>query len=159
MSSWLDYTINGLIVGNVYALVAVGLALIFGVSRLINFAQGSIYLVGAYVGWVAVERLRTPLIVTILLVVAVSALVGVIVERFGLPITATAANLQGASECTHAACVRDQIGDRIPLIVDGGPTGRSLPTTIVDLSLGNGRWEILREGAIPTHEIVMVLQR
>ena len=82
-----------------------------------------------------------------------------VVERFGLPITATAANLQGASECTHAACVRDQIGDRIPLIIDGGPTGRSLPTTIVDLSLGDGRWEILREGAIPTHEVVMVLQR
>ena len=88
-----------------------------------------------------------------------SAIPRTVVERFGLPITATAANLQGASECTHAACVRDQIGDRIPLIVDGGPTGRALPTTIVDLSLGNGRWEILREGAIPTHEIVMVLQR
>ena len=54
---------------------------------------------------------------------------------------------------------RDQIGDRIPLIVDGGPTGRTLPTTLVDLSLGEGRWEILREGAIPTHEVVMVLQR
>jgi L-threonylcarbamoyladenylate synthase len=82
-----------------------------------------------------------------------------VVEKFGLPITATSANLQGASECTHAACVRDQIGDRIPLIIDGGPTGRALPTTIVDLSLGGGRWEVLREGAIPTHEIVMVLQR
>lgn len=82
-----------------------------------------------------------------------------VVERFGLPITATSANLQGASECTHAACVRDQIGDRIPLIVDGGPTARTQPTTIVDLSLGPGRWEILREGAIPTHEIVIVLQR
>ena len=82
-----------------------------------------------------------------------------VVEKFGLPITATAANLQGASECTNAACVRDQIGDRIPLIVDGGPTGRALPTTIVDLSLGPGRWMILREGAIPTHEIVMVLER
>ncbi len=82
-----------------------------------------------------------------------------VVERFGLPITATSANLQGAAECTHAACVRDQIGDRIPLIVDGGPTAHVLPTTIVDLSLGPGRWEILREGAIPTHEIVMVLQR
>jgi len=82
-----------------------------------------------------------------------------VVERFGLPITATAANLQGASECTHAAAVRDQIGDRIPLIIDGGPTPRSLPTTIVDLTLGEGRWEILREGAIPTHEVVMVLQR
>jgi tRNA threonylcarbamoyl adenosine modification protein (Sua5/YciO/YrdC/YwlC family) len=82
-----------------------------------------------------------------------------VVERFGLPITATSANLQGASECTNAACVRDQIGDRVPLIVDGGPTGRAQPTTIVDLSLGPGRWEILREGAIPTHEIVMALQR
>ena len=81
-----------------------------------------------------------------------------VVERFGLPITATAANLQGASECTHAACVRDQIGDRIPLIVDGGPTGRSLPTTIVDLSGGGNHWMILREGAIPTHEIALTLQ-
>ena len=84
MSSWLDYTINGLIVGNVYALVAVGLALIFGVSRLINFAQGSIYLVGAYVGWVAVVQLRTPLILTIIIVATVAALVGLIIERFGL---------------------------------------------------------------------------
>lgn len=81
-----------------------------------------------------------------------------VVEAFGLPITATAANLQGAPECTYAACVRDQIGDRIPLIVDGGPTGGSLPTTIVDLSGGENHWEILREGAIPTHEIVMALQ-
>ena len=81
-----------------------------------------------------------------------------VVELFGLPITATSANLQGASECTHAACVRDQLGDRIPLIVDGGPTGRAVHTTIVDLSLGEGRWQILREGAIPTHEIVMALE-
>lgn len=88
-----------------------------------------------------------------------SAIPRAVVERFGLPITATSANLQGAPECVHAACVRDQLGDRVPLIIDGGPTGRSLPTTIVDLSLGPGRWEILREGAIPTHEIVMALQR
>jgi tRNA A37 threonylcarbamoyladenosine synthetase subunit TsaC/SUA5/YrdC len=61
-------------------------------------------------------------------------------------------------ECTYAAAVRDQIGDRIPLIVDGGPTGRSLPTTIVDLSGGEDSWQILRDGAIPTHEIALALQ-
>ena len=82
-----------------------------------------------------------------------------VLERFGLPITATSANLQGASECTNADCVRDQIADLIPLIIDGGPTRRAQPTTIVDLSQEQGNWEILREGAIPTHEIVMVLQR
>jgi tRNA A37 threonylcarbamoyladenosine synthetase subunit TsaC/SUA5/YrdC len=39
------------------------------------------------------------------------------------------------------------------------PVGHTQRTTIVDLSLRHGRWEILRESAIPTHEIVMVLQR
>jgi len=82
-----------------------------------------------------------------------------VVERFGLPITATSANLQGACECNNAGCVRDQIGDRVQMIVDGGPTGSARPTTIVDLTLGEGHWEILREGAIPTYEIVMALQR
>ena len=81
-----------------------------------------------------------------------------VVERLGLPITATAANLQGTPECNYAACVRDQIGDRIPLIVDGGPTGRSSFTTIVDLSASDGSWQILREGAIATHEIALTLQ-
>ena len=81
-----------------------------------------------------------------------------VVEMFGLPITATSANLQGAPECTYAACVRDQIGDRIPVIVDGGPTGRTTATTIVDLSGGENSWQILREGAIPTHEIALALQ-
>lgn len=86
-----------------------------------------------------------------------AAIARAVVERFGLPITATSANLQGAPECTHAGAVRDQIGDRLSLIIDGGPTGRTQPTTIVDLSLGDNRWEVVREGAISTHEIVMAL--
>ncbi len=53
----------------------------------------------------------------------------------------------------------DQLGDKIPLIVDGGPTAGSLATTIVDLSGGGNSWMILREGAIPTHEIALTLQR
>jgi L-threonylcarbamoyladenylate synthase len=76
----------------------------------------------------------------------------------GLPITATSANLAGLPECTHARCVLEQLGDKIPIIVDGGPTARSLPTTIVDLSGGGNSWMILREGAIPTHEIALALQ-
>ncbi|HUZ04405.1 MAG TPA: L-threonylcarbamoyladenylate synthase, partial [Acidobacteriaceae bacterium] len=81
-----------------------------------------------------------------------------VVRRLGLPITATSANLLGAPECTHAASLLDQLGDRIPLIVDGGPTARGLPTTIVDLSERPESWQILREGAIPTHEIALALQ-
>ena len=61
-------------------------------------------------------------------------------------------------ECTSAISVFEQLGMQIPLIVDGGPTARSTPTTIVDLSGGGLSWMILREGAIPTHEIALTLQ-
>lgn len=87
-----------------------------------------------------------------------TAICRAVVEKLGLPITATSANLRGMPECTYAGAVREQIGDRIPLIVDGGPTARSIPTTIVDLSGGANSWMILREGAIPTHEVALALQ-
>ncbi|WP_263365206.1 L-threonylcarbamoyladenylate synthase [Edaphobacter bradus] len=82
-----------------------------------------------------------------------------VVKQLGLPITATSANLFGLPECTYANGVREQLGDKIPLIVDGGPTARAIPTTIVDLSGGGNSWMILREGAIPTHEIALTLHR
>jgi L-threonylcarbamoyladenylate synthase len=82
-----------------------------------------------------------------------------VVAKLGLPITATSANLRGLPECTYAGCVREQFGDKLPLIIDGGPTARSMATTIVDLSGGANSWMILREGAIPTHEIALALQR
>ena len=71
-------------VGNIYALLAVGLALIYGVSHLINFAHGSIYMVGAYIGWLCITYLKTPLPVTLLAVVLGCGLLGMAIERIGL---------------------------------------------------------------------------
>jgi branched-chain amino acid transport system permease protein len=84
LSSFVDYTVNGLVIGNIYALLAVGLALIFGVANLINFAHGSVYTIGAYVGWAAITFLHTPLPVTMLIVFVVCALLGMAIERVGL---------------------------------------------------------------------------
>ncbi len=72
-----------------------------------------------------------------------------IVERLGLPITATSANLAGLPECSSAACVQEQLGSQIPLIVDGEYTARTMGTTIVDLSGRGKSWMILREGRRP----------
>jgi len=80
----IDQTINGLAIGNIYALVAIGLALIFGVANLINFAHGSVYMIGAYVGWVCVTYLQLPLAVTFVIVAGVCAIIGVLIERFSL---------------------------------------------------------------------------
>jgi tRNA threonylcarbamoyl adenosine modification protein (Sua5/YciO/YrdC/YwlC family) len=70
-----------------------------------------------------------------------------------IPITATSANLSGASECTTAEAVRDQLQERISIIVDGGTSPREVASTIVDLTDEEARWRIMREGAIPAPEI------
>ena len=76
-----------------------------------------------------------------------------VVQACGIPITATSANLSGAAECTTAEAVRDQLQDRIAIIVDGGTSPREVASTIVDLTDSEARWRILREGAIPATEI------
>jgi tRNA threonylcarbamoyl adenosine modification protein (Sua5/YciO/YrdC/YwlC family) len=79
-----------------------------------------------------------------------------VIKKAGVPITATSANLSGESECTTAQAVREQLGDRIPLIVDGGPSPRSVASTIVDLT-NPEKWRVQREGAIPAQELTELL--
>jgi L-threonylcarbamoyladenylate synthase len=81
-----------------------------------------------------------------------------IVRAAGLPITATSANLHGEMECASAMQVRDQLGDCLSIIVDGGQAPGVMPTTIVDLT-GDGGWRVLRHGAIPEEQIVELLGR
>jgi len=75
-----------------------------------------------------------------------------VVRAAGVPLTATSANVSGAAECTTADGVRQQLGEFIPVIVDGGPTPRSVASTIVDLTDPAG-WRVQREGAISAQEI------
>ena len=76
-----------------------------------------------------------------------------VVKAASIPITATSANLSGESECTTALAVRDQLGERINIIVDGGTSPREVASTIVDLTDEEARWKVMREGAVPSQEI------
>ena len=76
-----------------------------------------------------------------------------VIKSAGIPITATSANLSGASECTTAEEVRNQLQGRISVIVDGGTSPRDIPSTIVDLTDQEARWTVMREGAIAGQEI------
>ncbi len=76
-----------------------------------------------------------------------------VVQAAQIPITATSANLSGESECTTALAVRDQLEGRISIIVDGGTSPRDVASTIIDLTNEEARWQVLREGAIPSQEI------
>jgi L-threonylcarbamoyladenylate synthase len=82
-----------------------------------------------------------------------------IIRSAGHPITATSANLHGESECTSAMEVRDQLGDCLSIIVDGGPSPGHMPSTIIDLTSEDGSWRLLRHGAIVEEQIIELLGR
>lgn len=135
MGPWLDYTVNGLIVGNIYALLAIGLALIFGVSHLINFAQGSIYTAGAFIGWSCITYLHTPLPVTMLIVIVASALLGIVIERIGLRPLAGSARIAPLLATIGISFVLDQ---GLQLIFSPDP--RALPNPLPNwrIQIGQG---------------------
>ena len=74
-----------------------------------------------------------------------------LIRELDLPLTGTSANLAGLMECSGAAKVQEQLGDRLPLIVDGGDTRAMLRSTIVEVTRDD--WRIIREGAIPADDI------
>src|ERR1700720_3530797 len=87
MNTFLQQVVNGLSLGSIYALIALGYTMVYGVLRLINFAHGDVYMVGAYVGYYLSRRLRgdQPSFVSALLVMlgamAACAVLGLIIER------------------------------------------------------------------------------
>ena len=85
-----------------------------------------------------------------------SAVVDQLIDEFEGPITGTSANVSGFPSCSGADQVMKQLGSRLPLVLDGGDTGASLPSTIVELR--GEEWKVLREGAIPVGEIEKALQ-
>jgi len=79
--NFLQQLINGLSLGSVYALIAIGYTMVYGIIKLINFAHGDIYMVGAFIGFYSVTLLKLSFIPTLILAMAGSAVLGVIIEK------------------------------------------------------------------------------
>jgi branched-chain amino acid transport system permease protein len=73
--------VSGVAAGCLYALVAIGLVLIYKATDIVNFAQGESVTVGAYMGWLMVSEFNMPYLPAMFVVIVGSALVGMVVER------------------------------------------------------------------------------
>jgi branched-chain amino acid transport system permease protein len=89
MSTFIQYTVNGLTAGSFYALVALGYTIIYGIIRLINFAHGDLTMIGAFVGWTVLVSFgldKLPVFLAILLAavgsMAVTSVLNVGILRF-----------------------------------------------------------------------------
>ena len=79
--SMLEQLINGLRTGSIYALIALGYTMVYGIAKMINFAHGDIIMVGAYTLYVSISLLELSIPLSILLTVIVCSVVGVVVEK------------------------------------------------------------------------------
>ena len=72
---------NGLSLGAIYALIAIGYTMVYGIAKMLNFAHGDVIMVGAYALFVSITQLELPIPVTFLLCVIISATLGFVVEK------------------------------------------------------------------------------
>ena len=73
--------LNGLMTSSFYALIAVGLSLVFGVMHIVNFAHGEFYMVGAYTVWVLYAKMHWPFFLAVLAAIVIVGLLGLVAER------------------------------------------------------------------------------
>ncbi|NLC55144.1 MAG: branched-chain amino acid ABC transporter permease [Erysipelothrix sp.] len=81
MNLFIQQLINGLSVGSIYALIALGYTLVYGIIKLINFAHGDIMMMGAYFAFIAVTSLGLSFIPALIFSMILAALLGVLIER------------------------------------------------------------------------------
>ena len=92
MQTFIQTIVNGLVTGCIYALIALGYTMVYGVLKLLNFAHGDVYMVGAYIGYFVIQwfggpnalSIPVPLLILLMLVIAGlgTGLLGVAIERF-----------------------------------------------------------------------------
>jgi branched-chain amino acid transport system permease protein len=81
MVEFFQQMINGISLGSIYALIALGYTMVYGIIRLINFAHGDIYMVGAFIGFFATTVLKLPFFPAFLMAMTGCAVLGMIIER------------------------------------------------------------------------------
>ena len=81
MVQFFQQIINGLSLGSIYALIALGYTMVYGIIKLINFAHGDIYMLGAYIGFIMTAQLGLSFFPALLIAMVCCAIIGVLIER------------------------------------------------------------------------------
>jgi branched-chain amino acid transport system permease protein len=131
-----EQLINGLTQGSVYALLALGFTLIFGTLRMVTFAHGEVYMVGAYVGYEIIRLLHPNLLLALGAALAATAVLGMAIELLAFHFLRNA---------PHATSLLVTIGISILLVNAAqkvwGPETQAVPFSLLD-RLGRFEFEV-----------------
>ena len=79
--TFLNFLISGISLGSIYAIIALGYTMVYGIAKMLNFAHGDVIMVGAYVCFFAVSRFNLPPLVGVVVAMLLCTMLGILVER------------------------------------------------------------------------------
>ena len=79
--SFISYLINGLSLGSVYAIIALGYTMVYGIAKMLNFAHGDVIMIGAYTSFIAMTQAGFSPAVSVIIAVCVCTVLGIVIER------------------------------------------------------------------------------
>ena len=79
--SFISYLINGISLGSVYAIIALGYTMVYGIAKMLNFAHGDIIMVGGYAAFISMNSLGVNPILAVILSVVICTILGLVIER------------------------------------------------------------------------------
>jgi branched-chain amino acid transport system permease protein len=141
--------INAISLGAVYALIALGYTMVYGVLRLINFAHGEVFMVGAFVGLAALTVFHLPFAVAVLVAMAGAALLGLIIERGAYRPLRSAPRLAALITAIGISLLLQNLG---MLVLGAAP--RAYPPAIDATPIG---WLEEHAGVVVTRQQVVIL--
>ncbi|MBR3795655.1 MAG: branched-chain amino acid ABC transporter permease [Clostridia bacterium] len=90
---FLSYLLNGISLGSVYAIIALGYSMVYGIAKMLNFAHGDVIMIGAYMSFCAIQYWSLPPIAAIVLAIVVCTALGILIERMAYKPLRTATSL------------------------------------------------------------------
>ena len=154
MTLFLSYLINGISLGSVYAIIALGYTMVYGIAKMLNFAHGDIIMVGAYVCFWAMQALGCPTIVSIVIAMVVCTVLGMLIERLAY---------KPLRQATSLAVLITAIGmsyllQNIALLIWGAnPKNFTSVVSIGKLSLFNGDLLITGEAIVTVLANIVIM--
>lgn len=125
MTEIIQQLINGIALGSIYALIALGYTMVYGILRLINFAHGDIYMVGAFAGYFAIVSFKWGIVPSFIFSMLVSALLGMTIERFAYKPLRNAPRIAALTTAIGVSFLLENLG-----IIFWSPTPRAFPQVI-----------------------------
>nr|MBQ8244910.1 branched-chain amino acid ABC transporter permease [Oscillospiraceae bacterium] len=150
----LQYLINGISIGAVYAIIALGYTMVYGIAKMLNFAHGDVIMVGAYISFCVTNYLGLPAIVSVLAAMVVCTILGILIEGLaykplrGTPSLAVLITAIGVSYFLQNAA---------QLIWSSSPKNFTSVVTMKPLSLFDGQLVITGEVLLTVGVSILVM--